>query len=230
MGDDEARRSFSPGDKPRAWVDIHDTRVIDAFSRVRREAFVPRHLQRWADRDAPLPIGYNQTISQPYVVAVMTQALGLRPGERVLEVGTGSGFQTAILCELVHETGTQKGATVYTIERFGSLAKKAQARLNALGYFPHIRSGDGALGWPEAESFDAILVTAAPVALPRPLWDQLHEAGRMVIPVGPQDGEQQLWRLRKEGARVLGTRLGAVRFVPLISPVLANPEQRIELG
>lgn len=230
MGDDEAKRSFSPGDKPRAWVDIHDPRVLEAFARVKREAFVPRHLQRWAHRDAPLPIGYNQTISQPYVVAVMTQALGLQPGERVLEVGTGSGFQTAILCELVQAAGAQIGATVYSVERFGGLAKKAQARLNALGYFPHIRSGDGALGWPDAETFDAILVTAAPVALPRPLWEQLRDGGRMVIPVGPLEGEQQLWRLRKERARVLGTRLGAVRFVPLISPVLANPEQRIELG
>lgn len=219
----EARR------RRRDWADIRDERVLAAFDRVDRAAFVPQRFRRWAERDAPLPIGYDQTISQPYVVAVMTQALELVPGESVLEIGTGSGFQTAILCQLTAQADVPLGATVYSIERFAGLAEKAQMRLNSLGYYPHIQFGDGALGWPEARQFDAILVTAAPMAVPRPLWNQLRDGGRMVIPVGKHAEDQHLWRLRKEGERILGVRLGPVRFVPLVSPILEEPAQRIEL-
>ena len=211
------------------WRDIHDDRVLDAFRRVQRSAFIPANLRHLAEQDSPLPIGYEQTISQPYVVAIMTQALALGPGETVLEIGTGSGFQTAILCELVHVAGGLLGETVYSIERFPDLAKQAAVTLHRLGYAPNLHIGDGALGWPDARGFDAILLTAAPDAVPRPLWAQLAEGGRMVIPVGPVGGEQQLWRLSKRNGRMLGTRLGAVRFVPLVSPILFKPEGRIEL-
>lgn len=209
------------------WADIHDARVLAAFAAVDRSLFVPPRYRRLAGRDAPLPIGFDQTISQPYVVAVMTQALNLMPGESVLEIGTGSGFQTAILCELTATGDAAKGATVYSVERFPVLAANAETRLRALGYAPHIVCGDGACGWPDGGSFDAILATAAPIALPRPLWMQLREGGRMVIPIGPAD-DQQLWLLQKEAQTIHRTRLGPVRFVPLISPVLNEPAGRID--
>jgi protein-L-isoaspartate(D-aspartate) O-methyltransferase len=223
-----AEGSYSGGGRLDAWREITDRRVLAAFERVPREAFVPHNLRRWANRDAPLPIGYGQTISQPFVVAVMSQALGLESGERVLEIGAGSGFQTAILCELTAVEGKPKGETVYTVERFARLAQQAQTRLVAQGYFASVHVGDGALGWPEHAPYDAILVTAAAWALPLPLWSQLREGGRMVIPIGPQGGDQQLWRLRKVKDQIVGERLGAVRFVPLLSPVLDDPDSRVE--
>lgn len=209
------------------WPEITDRRVRAAFARIRREEFVDPELRQFAHRDAPLPIGEGQTISQPHVVAIMTQALDVRPGERVLEVGTGSGYQTAILCELAAEPGRVLGSTVFSLERLPRIQAQAEKRLHALGYFPHLRTGDGARGWPESAPFDAILVTAAPVALPRPLWEQLGEGGRMVIPIGPQTRDQGLWRLIKRNGRVSHQWMGPVRFVPLLSPVLDHPEQRV---
>lgn len=210
------------------WHDIDDARVLAAFERVDRTQFIPPRFRRYAHRDAPLPIGFEQTISQPYVVAVMTQALALSPGERVLEIGTGSGFQTAILCELTDLEAQPRGSSVYSIERYRELAERAEARLNAMGYFPHIAWGDGALGWPTPQVFDAVLVTAAPPALPLPLWLQLREGGRMVIPVGKGD-DQQLWLLSRSGRRILRRALGPVRFVPLVSPIFQDRDKFIDL-
>ncbi|MEX1019214.1 MAG: protein-L-isoaspartate(D-aspartate) O-methyltransferase [Litorilinea sp.] len=226
---DEPQDSSPTGHAAPDWSDIRDVRVLHALEVVPRAAFVPYHLRRWAMRDAPLPIGCKQTISQPYIVAKMTQALNLAPGESVLEIGTGSGFQTAILCELTAVAGRTKGEGVYSLERYSSLAQKAEARLQRLSYFPAVLWGDGARGWPEARQFDAIMVTAAPKALPRPLWHQLREGGRMVIPIGGDAEMQLLWLLRKVGERVVGSRLGAVRFVPLISPILDDPAQCVAL-
>lgn len=209
------------------WPEINDVRVRQAFARIDRAHFVPTELQPWSTRDEPLPIGKGQTISQPFIVAWMTQALHLQPGERVLEIGTGSGFQTALLCELTHRPGEVAGQHVYTIERFDTLAHQALARLNELGYHPHAQIGDGALGWPTAAPFAAILVTAAPAYLPRPLWQQLAEAGRMVIPIGPTNDSQTLWLIRKVRGQPESRKLGDVRFVPLQSPILADPAQRL---
>jgi len=195
-------------------------------------------MARFADQDAPLPIGEGQTISQPFVVALMLQALMLRPGDKVLEIGTGSGYQTAILCELTapaadthgnepHSTGA-RGATVYAVERFGSLGEHAAAVLTELGYAPHLRIGDGAYGWPEAAPFDAIVVSAAAPHVPRPLWEQLVNGGRMILPIGQHEDDQQLWLVRKLGRRMLIDRLGGVRFVPMISPLFDDPGQWAE--
>ncbi len=213
----------------RDWPEITDPRVRAAFARVPREEFVDPALRKWADRDAPLPIGEGQTISQPFVVALMTQALQLQPGHKVLEIGTGSGFQTAILCELTATPEGVPGETVYSIERFPSLAARAREILHRLGYRPHLAVGDGAAGWPEAAPFDAIIVTAAAAYLPRPLWEQLADGGRMVIPLGARY-EQTLWLLRKEGERMRRQWLGPVRFVPLVSPILRDPAMRVEMG
>jgi protein-L-isoaspartate(D-aspartate) O-methyltransferase len=136
------------------WPEITDERVRRAFSKVARSAFVPAEWRDYADRDEPLPIGEGQTISQPYVVALMTQAIRLQPGERVLEIGTGSGFQTALLCELAWQEGAALGETVYSLERFPSLLLSASTTLTRLGYAPHLRQGDGAAGWPDAAPFE----------------------------------------------------------------------------
>jgi protein-L-isoaspartate(D-aspartate) O-methyltransferase len=159
----------------------------------------------------------------------MTQALRLQPGDKVLEVGTGSGFQTAILCELTRQPDHSPGETVWTIERFPALAERAAETLARLGYAPHLRVGDGAAGWPEAAPFAAMIVTAGAPAVPRPLWEQLDEAGCLVIPVGTVPNGQTLWRLEKRGQRMLRRSLGPVRFVPLISPILDRAEDRIEI-
>jgi protein-L-isoaspartate(D-aspartate) O-methyltransferase len=211
----------------RSWPEITDERVLAAFAAVPREAFIPDHLRRWADRDAPLPIGEGQTISQPFVVALMAQALALKPGDKVLEIGAGSGFQTAILCEITAEEGQTPGHTVYSVERFATLAERAEKVLHRLGYYPHLRVGDGAAGWPEAAPFDGVILSAAPAWLPRPLWEQLAEGGRLVAPIGPTAYGQVLWVIRKEGGRMRPKSLGPVRFVPLVSPLLDDPAQRI---
>jgi protein-L-isoaspartate(D-aspartate) O-methyltransferase len=177
-----------------------------------------------------LPIEEGQTISQPFVVALMTQALELRPGLRVLEVGTGSGYQTAILCELTAREDHMPGGNVWSVERYATLANQAGKVLYALGYRPQLQVGDGAMGWPEMAPYDAIMVTAAASALPRPLWDQLVDGGRLVIPIGAANRGQMLWLVVKQGRQLVRRALGGVRFVPLISPILDDPLQRLELN
>jgi protein-L-isoaspartate(D-aspartate) O-methyltransferase len=191
---------------------IRDPRVLAAFARVPRRFFVPETAQGESEADRPLDIGHGQTISQPFIVAAMTEALQLEGRERVLEVGTGSGYQTAVLCELL-----PLSTVVRTIEIVPELSQKAQKVLGELGYENiEFRIGDGALGWPEAAPFDAILAAAAPTAVPPALLEQLAPGGRLVIPVGPTPDHQelQLWRKAPDGA--LHTRsLMQVRFVPM---------------
>jgi protein-L-isoaspartate(D-aspartate) O-methyltransferase len=214
-----------PDDFPWAhnWPEITDGRVRAAFAQVDRKQFISPLLHPWAARDAPLPIGEGQTISQPFIVAWMTQALALQPGEKTLEIGTGSGYQTAILCELTKVAGERPGHSVYSVERYASLAEKAKTTLNELGYFPHLFVEDGVLGWPAAAPYPAIVVTAAPPHMPRPLWEQLAEGGRMVIPIGPEPEQQRLWLIRKVAGRLRPESLGEVRFVPLVSPSMDDP-------
>lgn len=174
-----------------------------------RSAFLPPVLAEHAGLDAALPIGFGQTISQPSIVLAMTLALGVTPRAKVLEIGTGSGYQAALLASLARR--------VYTIERIKALAELAEARLRALGLWNvTTRLGDGALGWPEQARFDRILVTAACPDLPAPLLDQLVEGGVLVAPVGPPDGVQDLVRVVRTAVGVRQTRLAAVRFVPLL--------------
>jgi len=189
---------------------IRDERVLEAIARVPRERFVPREWRDEAYADHPLPIGEGQTISQPYIVALMTQALDLKPGEKVLEIGTGSGYQTAILAEM--------GADLHTVELRPSLLEAARRRLERLGYSNiHYRLGDGHLGWPELAPYDAILVTAAPDEIPPALIEQLAPGGRMVIPVGPTPGYQTLWLILKDrNGGIRRVDLGGVAFVPLV--------------
>jgi protein-L-isoaspartate(D-aspartate) O-methyltransferase len=187
--------------------DISNPRVLAVMGKVPRHEFVPAALRGQAYEDGPLPIGYGQTISQPFIVAFMTEQLEPRPDDRVLEVGTGSGYQAAVLAELVKE--------VYTIEIINELARRAEADLNRLGYTNvHVRAGDGYLGWPEAAPFDAIIVTCAPEAVPPPLIAQLKDGGRMIIPVGAK-GYQELVLLRKNGDRLETRAVLPVRFVPM---------------
>ena len=192
---------------------IRDPRVLAAFARVPRRFFVPEEGQPYAEGDHPLEIGYGQTISQPYIVAAMTEALQLEGRERVLEVGTGSGYQTAILCELL-----PLASTVRTIEIVPELAGRAERTLRELGYENvEFRVGDGARGWPEATPYDAIVVAAAPEEVPAPLLQQLAPGGRLVIPVGPDPEHQelQLWHKLPSGDDFDRRVLMHVRFVPL---------------
>jgi len=186
---------------------IDDPRVLQVMAKVPRERFVAKELEKRAYEDNPLPIGFEQTISQPYIVAFMTQALKPKPTDRVLEIGTGSGYQAAILGELVAE--------VYTIEIVRPLAQRAATVLNALGYKNVlVKGGDGYKGWPEHAPFDSIIVTAAPDHIPQPLAEQLKEGGRMVIPVGKRFA-QHLKVLEKRGGALKETDVLPVRFVPL---------------
>jgi protein-L-isoaspartate(D-aspartate) O-methyltransferase len=190
--------------------DIDDTRVLDAMGRVPRHLFVPEALRFQAYADHPLPIGNGQTISQPYIVALMTQLAELEPDDVVLEVGTGSGYQAAVLSEIVRE--------VFTIEIVPDLAETAKARLRDLGYSDvTVRTGDGYLGWKESSPFDAILVTAAAPEVPPPLVEQLAPGAILVIPVGPQSRVQSLLRIEKEADGTTTTReVLPVVFVPLV--------------
>jgi len=186
---------------------IEDERVLDAFRKVERHLFTLERHRYLAYEDQPLPIGEGQTISQPYMVALMTELADITPGEKVLEVGTGSGYQAAILGELAK--------SVYTIEIVRPLGERAGELLDELGYDNvHVRIGDGYAGWPEAAPFDAILVTAAAPEVPPPLIEQLAEAGRLIIPVGEPDRLQYLTLLRKVNGKLRRERGVPVRFVP----------------
>jgi len=184
-------------------------RVAAAIGKVPRERFVPAQYADRAYENRPLPIGHDQTISQPFIVALMTELVDTKPTDRVLEIGTGSGYQAAVLAELV--------ARVYTIEIVRPLGQRAAEVLKALGYGNvEVRIGDGYLGWPEAAPFDAIVVTAAPEHIPQPLIDQLAPGGRLIAPVGSRFGIQQLQLLRKDAqGRTVTRSVLEVRFVPL---------------
>jgi protein-L-isoaspartate(D-aspartate) O-methyltransferase len=189
--------------------DALDPRVLEALGRVPRHEFVPEAQRRFAYENRPLPIGHGQTISQPYIVAIMTDLIGPEPDHRVLEIGTGSGYQAAVLAELVD--------AVYTIEIIEPLGRGGKARLQGLGYDNvTVRLGDGYYGWPEAGPFDAIVVTAAASHVPPPLLSQLKPSGRMIIPVGSRFLTQQLLLIEKEAdGRIRTRQLLPVRFVPL---------------
>lgn len=193
-------------------LNIRDARVLDAIERVPRERFVPPAFAEHAYDNTALPIAHGQTISQPYIVALMTEALKVEPRMRVLEVGTGSGYQTAVLARLA--------SRVYTIERHRPLLKEAGALFAALGLTNILtRAGDGAKGWPEAAPFERIIVTAAAPAPPQALLDQLKDDGIMVLPVGPPGGDQTLLRVTKKTDGLIGETLAPVRFVPLVEGV-----------
>lgn len=188
--------------------DIRDPATLNAMRIVPRHEFVPTKMQAYAYADHPLSIGMGQTISQPYIVAYMTQVLELKNHHRVLEVGTGSGYQAAILGQIVD--------TVYTIEIVEALAFTAKNRLTELGYDNiNVKSGDGYLGWPEKGPFDAIIVTAGAEEVPKPLLKQLKEGGRMIIPVGPHNGVRQLLLITNKSGKFKTKEVMAVRFVPL---------------
>jgi len=187
---------------------IKDPLVIKAMLEVPHQEFVPENLQNQAYDDTPLPIGYGQTISQPYIVALMTENLQIVPGCKVLEVGTGSGYQAAILAQM--------GCQVYTVDIIKDLAEIAEKKLKELGYHNvMVKWGDGYLGWEEEAPFDRIIVTCAVDHLPPPLLAQLKEGGKMVIPVGPPWSVQSLWVVEKTEDGITTRDLGAVRFVPL---------------
>lgn len=187
---------------------VTDPDVLRAMRAVARHRFVPAEYVDQAYADHPLPIGYGQTISQPYIVAWMTELLALQPGEKVLEIGTGSGYQAAVLAAL-------DDIEVYTIEIVPELTEQAATRLRDLGYTNvHVKQGDGYYGWEEFAPFDAIIVTAAPDHLPAPLAQQLKDGGRLVIPIGPPGGYQSLWQFVKDGDELRAYNAGGVRFVP----------------
>ena len=191
--------------------EITDPRVLAAMGKVPRHLFVPPDLAPLAYGDHPLPIGGGQTISQPHIVALMSQWAAVKPGDRVLEVGTGSGYQAAVLAELTDQ--------VFTIELLPELAKAAAERLKTLGYHQvRVQAGDGYRGWPEEAPFDAILVTAATPQVPPALREQLKEGGRLVIPLGEAGGDQTLVRWRKVKGEWQEEERLPVRFVPLVRP------------
>ncbi len=186
--------------------DVRDPRVLEAMRRVPRHRFVPASQRAAAYEDHPLPIGHDQTISQPYIVGLMTQLLEVEPGQRVLEIGTGSGYQAAVLAEL--------GVDVYSIEIVAPLGERARALLTELGYERvHVRIGDGYAGWPEQAPFDAVLLTAAPPEIPQPLLEQLRVGGRLVAPVG--EGLQDLVVVTRTDTGYSRRTVAAVAFVPM---------------
>jgi len=188
--------------------DITDERVLEVMEKVPRQEFVPDELLEYAFIDQPLPIGYGQTISQPYIVAVMTQLLEVQDTHKVLEVGTGSGYQAAIMGELAE--------VVYTVEIIEPLATRAADLLARLGYTNiHVRHADGYYGWEEHAPYDAIIVTCAPDHIPQPLVGQLADGGRLVIPVGPPGAYQSLWKIERRGDEIVSRRMMGVQFVPL---------------
>lgn len=218
------REAISERDRMVAWQiaarGVDEPLVLDAMRAVPREDFVPADLAGYAYEDGPLPIGHGQTISQPYIVAVMTAAARVRPGDRVLEIGTGSGYGAAVLSKIAGE--------VYTVERIQGLADSARDRLAALGYGNvHVRCGDGTLGWAEHAPYDAIIVTAGGPTVPRALLDQLKPGGRLVMPLGSEPRGQRLIRRTRTGPETYTQDdLEWVAFVPLIGeqgwPVAAS--------
>jgi protein-L-isoaspartate(D-aspartate) O-methyltransferase len=188
---------------------ISDSLVIAAMMRVPRHLFVPPELVEYAYADQPLPIGLNQTISQPYIVALMTELISPHKNHKVLEIGTGSGYQAAVLAEIVD--------SVWTIEILKPLARSAEERLSKLGYGNvRVLCGDGYAGWPEYAPFDRIIVTAAAEEIPDPLIQQLRDGGKMVIPVGSAFSIQNLVLVEKHGNQILKRKIAPVRFVPLM--------------
>ena len=189
--------------------DVTHPATLAAMRKVPRHLFVPEEVRPEAYGDHPLPIGHGQTISQPYIVACMTEQIAPTRGSRVLEIGTGSGYQAAVLAEI--------GAEVYTIEIVPELADRAAAVLRQLGCKNiRTRTGDGWKGWPEAAPFDAIIVTCAVETIPPPLLDQLKEEGKMIIPLGPEHGAQDLVLVTKQGGKIRSRPLIPVRFVPFV--------------
>jgi protein-L-isoaspartate(D-aspartate) O-methyltransferase len=201
---DHARSGWPP-----RWPDVTDRAVITAMATVQRHLFVPPEYRDRAYEDIPLPIGHGQTISQPYIVALMTQALRLTPISRVLEIGTGSGYQAAVLASITRH--------VRSVETLGELAAAAQERLRGLGYPVEVKAGDGRLGWPEHAPYDAIIVTAAAPDVPPALVAQLAESGRLVIPVGESAWDQTLWLIEQAEGKLHREFLCEVRFVPLVA-------------
>ena len=188
--------------------DIRNPRILEVMRRVPRHEFVPEENRPYSYTDSPLPIGEKQTISQPYIVALMSQTANPQPHHRALEIGTGSGYQAAVLGELVQD--------VYTIEIIPALAERSRKRLSELGYDNiHLRQGDGYRGWPEKAPFDIILVTAAARRIPDPLLEQLAEGGRLVMPVGSIRGAQVLTLVTKKDGKLRRDRITGVRFVPM---------------
>ncbi len=189
--------------------DITDAQVLAVMEKVPRHEFVPADVLAQSYEDHPLPIGYGQTISQPYIVGLMTQLLNLKRGEKVLEIGTGSGYQAAILAELTDQ--------VYTVEIIPELAQRAEGTLRRLGYSQvQVKTSDGYFGWEEHAPFDAIIVTAAPDHVPQPLIQQLKDGGRLVIPVGPPGSFQTLWQITRQGDQLVSRNITGVIFVPLV--------------
>jgi len=193
--------------------DINDEKVLEVMNNIQRHKFVPSYLIEQAYDDNPLPIGYGQTISQPYIVALMTQSLGLKENNRVLEIGTGSGYQAVVLAELVKE--------VYTIEIIKELADSAESRLNNLNYKNvRVKNADGYFGWEEEAPFDAIIITAAANHIPPPLLNQLKDKGKLIIPLGSTLSFQTLTLVTKKGDELETEFITGVRFVPLTGQAL----------
>lgn len=213
----ESRAGHEPArmDWPPHWSDVTDPGVLAAIAAVPRHRFVPPEHVDAAYDDCPLPIGQGQTISQPYIVALMTQALRLTPDSRVLEIGTGSGYQAAILAHITPH--------VWSVETRPELGRAAQERLHGLGYAVAVKIGDGWLGWPEHAPYDAIIVTAAAPDVPPALVAQLAEGGRLVIPVGESAWDQTLWAIERAGGKLKREFLCEVRFVPLVVPASRAP-------
>jgi protein-L-isoaspartate(D-aspartate) O-methyltransferase len=199
---------FSPSQLPQ---DLRDERVLSAMERVPRAAFVPEESRGEAEQDVALAIGYGQTISQPYIVAYMTAGLRVKPGDRVLEIGTGSGYQTAILAEM--------GLEVYSVELIPELKERAEKTLRSLGLADrvHLKIGDGRHGWPQHAPFDGVLVTAAPEKIPPSLVEQMKVGAKLVIPIGPRSA-QELLVLERRHDELREVKKLSVRFVPLVKP------------
>lgn len=192
--------------------DIRNRGVLEAMRKVPRHRFVPAEVRQYSYRDSPVPIGEDQTISQPYIVALMTQLVEPKPEHRALEIGTGSGYQAAVLGELVKE--------VFTIEIIPPLAERARTLLSELNYRNvHVRQGDGYRGWPEKAPFDIILITAAAEKVPGPLLEQLGEGGRLVMPLGAAYGPQELIRITRKDGKLETERITGVRFVPMTGEI-----------